>query len=268
MDADPRLASQIGARQYDSNTFQLTSKLLRINPEYYTVWNIRRRCLISGSFSKQLDGSSPSKASPNSLANATLMPSSGASSPSSSTAIPQDHGFRTIGRTGTIPSGDADTESNLGLQRTSQISNDIRSELAFTVPLLLKFPKCYWIWNYRLWVLHQANTYLDASTTREFWEEELGLLGKMLNRDRRNFHAWTYRRFVVAQLESAALGGQSMAESEFEYTTTMITDDLSNFSAWHNRSQLILPLLAGREADQVSREAFFNKGNFLQRPIS
>merc|ERR1712000_488376 len=33
---------------HGQDTFALTSKLLRLSPEYYTVWNVRRRCLISG----------------------------------------------------------------------------------------------------------------------------------------------------------------------------------------------------------------------------
>jgi geranylgeranyl transferase type-2 subunit alpha len=136
----------------------------------------------------------------------------------------------------------------------------IRSELGFTVPLLMEFPKCYWIWNYRLWTLDRAIERLDVSIARRIWEEELGLVSKMLTKDRRNFHAWGYRRHVVAQLESFVLNGQSLAELEFEYTTKKIHEDLSNFSAWHNRSQLITRLLNERKADDASRKDLLNKG--------
>lgn len=60
----------------------------------------------------------------------------------------------------------------------------------------------------------------------------------------------------MATLESPSLGGTSMVEDEFAYTTKMIGVDLSNFSAWHNRSQLILRLLEERRADDVARKAF------------
>lgn len=140
----------------------------------------------------------------------------------------------------------------------------IRAELGFTVPLLLEFPKCYWIWNYRLWTLDRAIERLDISLACRIWEEELRLVSKMLVKDRRNFHAWGYRRHVVAQLESPVLNGQSLVEPEFEYTTTKIRDDLSNFSAWHNRSQLIPRLLNEREADDENRKAFLDNG--LSRP--
>ncbi len=61
---------------------------------------------------------------------------------------------------------------------------------------------------------------------------------------------------VVEQLESPALQGKSMAEEEFSYTTKMVNANLSNFSAWHNRSQLIPRLLEERGATHAERLAF------------
>lgn len=136
----------------------------------------------------------------------------------------------------------------------------IRRELAWTIPLLMEFPKCYWIWGYRLWILEQAIERLPQKIASGIWEEELGLVSKMLTRDRRNFHAWGYRRHVVTKLESSDLKGISMVEPEFEYTTSMIRQDLSNFSAWHNRSQLIPRLLNERKSDDDTRKAFLDKG--------
>lgn len=136
----------------------------------------------------------------------------------------------------------------------------IRSELIFTVPLLMELPKCYWIWKYRLWILHQAIERLSPTASRAIWQEELALVGKMLKKDRRNFHAWGYRRHVVEQLESPSLRGTSMVEAEFAYTTKMIEGDLSNFSAWHNRSQLIPHLLNERSADMNARRLFLDEG--------
>lgn len=136
----------------------------------------------------------------------------------------------------------------------------LRSELGFTVPLLMEFPKCYWIWKYRSWLLQEAIQRLDPAVARRIWEDELGLDTKMLSKDRRNFHAWGYRRNLVGHLESAVLSGKSMVESEFEFTTKMIHVDLSNFSAWHNRSKLIPRLLDERQADESARKKFFDQG--------
>lgn len=82
----------------------------------------------------------------------------------------------------------------------------------------------------------------------------------MLAKDQRNFHAWGYRRWVVSQLEGPELGGGSMVESEFQYTTDKIHANLSNFSAWHNRSQLILRLLSERGASDEERRKFLESG--------
>ncbi|KAI1371725.1 protein prenylyltransferase [Hypoxylon crocopeplum] len=243
------IRAQSSADNYDATLFQLTSKLLRLNPEYYTIWNVRRRCLTSGFLSVPSDGSSPLKAAPSSSRNDTTNPSSDCSLTSSSDATLQDQGSPTAGRNGTIVDGEG-VEADV---------NVIQSELAFTIPLLLEFPKCYWIWKYRKWLLEQAIARLPAAAARKIWEAELALASKMLTKDRRNFHAWGYRRYVVAALESPALGGRSMVEDEFAYTTKMIRVDLSNFSAWHNRSQLILRLLKERGADDAARKTFLEE---------
>lgn len=226
---------------------QLTTRLLRLNPEYYTVWNVRRRCLISGSLSRPSAGSWPSRASQSSSLNTTTNPPSEASSSSASAATLQDPAFPTTGPSGTIAEGaaaetSADTDAAV-----------LRDELAFTFPLLVEYPKCYWIWKFRGWVLEEAIKRLPIPAARKIWETELGLTSRMLSRDRRNFHAWSYRREVVTRLESAALDGTSMAEQELEYVTRMIEGDLSNYSAWHGRSSLLLRVLAERKADDTSR---------------
>jgi geranylgeranyl transferase type-2 subunit alpha len=125
---------------------------------------------------------------------------------------------------------------------------------------MLAFPKCYWIWNYRLWLLEEGNKRLEPETARGLWEKELGLVGKMLTRDNRNFHGWAYRRKVISELESRKLHGKSMVEAEFDYTTKMIKSSLSNFSAWHNRSKLIPRLLDERNAGSASRRQFLDDG--------
>ena len=139
----------------------------------------------------------------------------------------------------------------------------IKGDLEFLFPIMMKYPKCYWLWNYRLWLLQEANERLEPDIARELWNRELILVGKMLVKDSRNFHGWGYRRKVVSELESPKLGGRSMVESEFEYTTKMIHGDkgLSNFSAWHRRSKLIPRLLDERNASDATRRQFLDDGN-------
>lgn len=134
--------------------------------------------------------------------------------------------------------------------------NLISDDLELLIGLLLEFPKCYWIWKYRLWLLEQAERNLPSAVAISQWQNELKLVSKMLARDERNFHGWGYRRTVVASLErlQRANGqGGSMVEDEFAYTTRMIYSGLKNFSAWHNRSMLIPKLLDERKADNAAR---------------
>ncbi|KAG8531183.1 uncharacterized protein KY384_004541 [Bacidia gigantensis] len=212
--------------EYDASTLQLTSRLLKQNPEFYTIWNHRRRILSD--IISQLPSSNPQHT------------------------------------TGSLENPD------------SVISRLISNDLYFTLPLLRKFPKCYWIWNYRSWLLQQCNALLPSYIARQFWEDELTLVAKMHALDSRNFHGWGYRRGVVAALDSPALqigstenqvvdngesdgtkeGGEkpgSLTEEEFEYTTTMLDFNLSNFSAWHRRSKVIPRLLDERNAGKDER---------------
>lgn len=206
---EKEIRSQAALGTYSLQLYDLTTKLLRLNPEYYTVWNVRRRCLLSCLLSTTTD-----------------QPTS-------------------------------DTQDATPDAKNQQSDGDVlQSEIAFTMPLLMEFPKCYWIWNFRQWLLSQAILRLPLPAARKIWEMELGLVSKMLNKDQRNYHAWGYRRFVVAQLESPELDGKSMAEDEFAYTTTKIRNNLSNFSAWHNRSLLIPKVLDQRGSDDKARAAF------------
>jgi geranylgeranyl transferase type-2 subunit alpha len=175
-------------------TLALTEQLLLKNPEYYTIWNHRRK-LFSHLLSQNPD---PHQA--------------------------------------------------------------IKDELRFLFPLLKQFPKCYWIWNYRMWALDLASGELPREQALGTWRDEVGLVGLLLLRDERNFHGWDYRRHVVANLDR--LQGPvtpSLVESEFENTTRMVRKALANFSALHYRSKLIPRLLEERRATPEQRREFFDR---------
>jgi geranylgeranyl transferase type-2 subunit alpha len=148
--------------------------------------------------------------------------------------------------------------------RDSQILDIIQLDLQFLLPLLIQFPKCYWVWNHRVWLLEQATTLLPAAKARHIWEEELRLAGKMLTRDNRNFHGWGYRRTIIDNLESKALDGKSMALEELDYTTKMIRTNLSNFSAWHNRTKLIARILDEKNASDEERKQMLDEGEICK----
>ncbi|CAG8899055.1 unnamed protein product [Penicillium salamii] len=138
---------------------------------------------------------------------------------------------------------------------TGPILQLISSDLQFLIPLLKSFPKCYWIWNYRLWLLDEARRLLPFEEAQQMWQQELALVGKMLTLDSRNFHGWGYRRFVVETLKELGTteAAKGMTQTEFEYAKKMIGANLSNFSAWHYRTKLIQSLLDEQSATDDER---------------
>ena len=113
-----------------------------------------------------------------------------------------------------------------------------------------------------MWLLEEAKRLLPLPVARRFWQEELGLVGKMLSLDSRNFHGWGYRRFVVESLEQLAPEKESMAPAEFDYAKKMIGTNLSNFSAWHYRTKLIQRLMDEKLASDEERKKMLDDGKF------
>ncbi|KAF9737887.1 hypothetical protein PMIN06_004273 [Paraphaeosphaeria minitans] len=196
--------TKITERQYTLEVLGLATKILKQNPEYYTIWNHRRRVLNALFSGKNADGSSK-----------------------------------------------------------HAVDDLLRNDLQLTFALLRQYPKCYWIWNHRNWLLETAESQQGDDVGRQLWSGELLLVNKMLSADSRNFHAWSYRRFVTTHIErltprTEGQAPQSMTESEFEYTSSMVRSNLSNFSAWHHRSKLIPRLLNERNADAETRRALLD----------
>ncbi|KAJ5662745.1 hypothetical protein N7462_011671 [Penicillium macrosclerotiorum] len=146
-------------------------------------------------------------------------------------------------------------------EASNQIAELIKNDLMFLIPLLRSFPKCYWIWNYRLWLLDEGRRLLPLALARQFWQEELALVSKMLTLDGRNFHGWGYRRLVVETLRQLGtpVEAASMTQMEFEYAKKMIGANLSNFSAWHYRTKLIHQLLEEQTASDEERRRMLDE---------
>ncbi|KAF9139476.1 Rab geranylgeranyltransferase, partial [Linnemannia schmuckeri] len=118
-------------------------------------------------------------------------------------------------------------------------------ELEFVQENLKLNPKSYWMWNHRRWCLE--------SMSQPRWDKELAMVGKFLEMDARNFHGWDYRRYIIRQLDLKDKEAKDKvlerAQSEFDFTTTKIHQNFSNYSAWHNRSTLL-----GKLAEDLSAE--------------
>jgi len=114
----------------------------------------------------------------------------------------------------------------------------LTSELQFTMSLLKKHPKTYWIWNHRRWCLENLSSSKNSSVNHavsEIWRSELNVVETMLDRDPRNFHAWSYRRYVLK-----AHPVPENTREDLLYTQRKIENNFSNFSAWHQRSKILV----------------------------
>jgi Protein prenyltransferase alpha subunit repeat len=78
-------------------------------------------------------------------------------------------------------------------------------EQQVTQTSLTNNPKAYAAWHHRKWCLQQYLVLLAHTTTTTAFaaadttlQQELGLTALFFQRDERNFHCWSYRRFVVS----------------------------------------------------------------------
>jgi geranylgeranyl transferase type-2 subunit alpha len=127
--------------------------------------------------------------------------------------------------------------------KTKEAMNKIyQDELQFLEKALQAHPKSYWAWFHRKWITQRPACHCD-------WQRELNLCTKALSLDSRNFHCWSYRRYCVEKAKITA-------QEELNYTTKMIEENFSNYSAWHQRSKL-LPRVY--ENDPVSFNAAIRK---------
>ncbi|KAJ7273233.1 rab-protein geranylgeranyltransferase [Mycena rebaudengoi] len=130
----------------------------------------------------------------------------------------------------------------------AEINELLLEDLALTTVALKMHPKVYWIWNHRRWCLENVP---DGPTDdnpngwrQTNWDRELFLVDKMLDADARNFHAWTYRRYVLVNMPVPRT-----ETAELAYTTRKIESNFSNFSAWHQRSKLLTSLWGSGKLD-------------------
>ncbi|KAK7440205.1 Rab geranylgeranyltransferase [Stygiomarasmius scandens] len=141
-----------------------------------------------------------------------------------------------------------------------EINEQLSDELSMTTVALKAHPKVYWIWNHRRWCLENVpngpgdegdSDYLGWK--QDYWKKEMFVVEKMLDVDARNFHAWSYRRYVLASMTTPR-----NPKTELAYTKRKIEANFSNFSAWHQRSKVLTLLWSKGELDEhQSKEAEF-----------
>lgn len=170
----------------------LQAQLLKINPDYATLWNHRKEMLLA-------------------QAN---------------------------------PEGAATSRAGSGChQPPAPLAPEVlAAELELTALCIQKQPKSYGAWHHRLWSVRGGGANLD---------DEIALCGEFLHADERNFHCWAYRMQVAAMAHIPA-------EAELTFTTEKITENFSNYSAFHYRSKLLERMdreaaAEGKDVDTLGR---------------
>lgn len=180
--------------------------------------------------------------------------------------------------------------THFNLASSPEEMNDlITKELSSTMTALKTHPKVYWIWNHRRWCLEntpnkpttpgQSDADLWIKTN---WDRELHVVEILLDADPRNcrsillsyhihpqlifgqtVHAWNYRRYVLASMPRPRT-----EKSELVYTSRKIGANISNFSAWHQRSKVLTSLGAiGTVTSNYREEGNCFRCDFYFRPM-
>eukprot|EP01061_Rhynchopus_euleeides_P016887 TRINITY_DN28229_c0_g1_i1.p2 TRINITY_DN28229_c0_g1~~TRINITY_DN28229_c0_g1_i1.p2 ORF type:complete len:324 (+),score=101.25 TRINITY_DN28229_c0_g1_i1:243-1214(+) len=121
----------------------------------------------------------------------------------------------------------------------------VSADLQFNATIIEKRDhKSYCVWHHRRWLI---NAITDPQERAKQLRVELGLCGKLLKVDDRNFHCWGHRQFAAERLGSLGL---FEAKEELSFTKQRVESNFSNYSAYHRRSKLLLG-----ETDAAARSA-------------
>ncbi|KAJ2345569.1 CAAX geranylgeranyltransferase alpha subunit, partial [Coemansia sp. RSA 2618] len=132
-----------------------------------------------------------------------------------------------------------------------ELQADISEELDWVSEISRKFPKNYQLWHHReslvtrLWAPREAlQLSEDQRVVNPVIRRELQFLSTAIDEDSKNFHAWSYRQWLVSKYE--------LWEQELVFVNTMISQDVRNNSAWNQRYFVVL---TGRDPASVRLDA-------------
>ncbi|KAJ2158744.1 CAAX geranylgeranyltransferase alpha subunit [Coemansia sp. RSA 552] len=120
-----------------------------------------------------------------------------------------------------------------------ELGADIGEELDWVGNISAKYPKNYQLWHHREALVGQL---LGAKEAAELTEDqliahpvvrrELQFLASAIESDSKNFHAWSYRQWLIGKYQLWA--------QELAFVETMINQDVRNNSAWNQRYFVVL----------------------------
>ncbi|KAG7358312.1 protein prenyltransferase alpha subunit repeat-containing protein [Nitzschia inconspicua] len=100
----------------------------------------------------------------------------------------------------------------------------VRQDLALAAALGGPNPKNYQIWYHR-------RALLETHGVKElFCRLELDYIKDVLREDAKNYHAWSYRQWILE-----AVDDEELWKEEMDFASTLIDEDIRNNSAWNQR---------------------------------
>ncbi|KAI1307365.1 CAAX geranylgeranyltransferase alpha subunit [Mortierella claussenii] len=173
------------------------------------------------------------------------------------------------------------------------LNKDLRQELEWVEWMSNEHPKSYQIWHHRQVVVEHlsALTLLPASdpslfqTTassmlmtpstipyqhlkdsqqalaQEMVRTELDCIARGLNEESKNYHAWSYRQWVMTHF-----GHGPWWDQELQYVDGLLTVDVRNNSAWNQRFFVVSLGPSGLTEEVVQREVEYAKAKIERTP--
>ena len=85
--------------------------------------------------------------------------------------------------------------------------------------------------TYQVW--HHRRLLLTALRSLDIAKAELAFIARVLQRDAKNYHTWSYRQWLLAHFNDEEAGG--LWAGERAWVEELLEDDVRNNSAWHHR---------------------------------
>lgn len=195
-----QLDAAVLSRKNDVPTvLRLTSQILKLAPEHYTAWNIRREAIEKLRTAKEYDDDP---------------------------TIYRDQLLHELKFTQALLIQHPKNSWTWTHRRwaLSGVEGAVDQEILLVDKLLTRDPRNFHGWTYRRWVLKNQGIANDEKTIRS----ELEFTMHKINQNFSNFSAWHHR---VQQLKALAAGRPPLS-SELEYVRTAIFMDPQDESAW------------------------------------
>lgn len=176
-------------------------------------------------------------------------------------------------------------------QLLKELNKDLKSELEWIEWMVNEHPKSYQIWHHRQVIVGRIAQSLFPSTTttssstlstaqsteaafafddlpealkttaQELVKSELEFIAESLKDDTKNYHAWSYRQWVLAHF-----GQGPWWTRELAYTEELLEEDVRNNSAWNQRYFVVTNGPGGLTEEDVQREVQFAKSKIEKTP--